>query len=220
MGKIILYGILLSPPVRAVLLTLHELDLEFEFVEVNPLKGEQYNEEYVKKNPQHTIPLLEDDGQCISDSHAIIAYLCRKFGKTDSLYPKDFYKRAIVDNRLHFESGILFARCLKGFRSTSETLENKLKNIEEAYDFMEVFLADSTHMAGNNLTIADLSILPSLSSLDLIVPVNSTKWPKLNSWLDLMKKLPYYEEVNVEGLRLIAEMLKPMLESMIAESKK
>ncbi|XP_055921905.1 glutathione S-transferase 1-like [Eupeodes corollae] len=220
MGKIILYGIVPSPPVRAVLFTLHELGLEFEFVEVNPLKGEQFNQDFIKKNPQHTIPMLEDDGHCISDSHAIIAYLCRKFGKTDLLYPKDFYQRAVVDNRLHFESGILFACCLKGLRTPNETLETKTKNIEEAYDFMEAFLEDGTHMAGNSLTIADLSILPSLSSLDLIVPVDSTKWPKLNSWLDLMKKLPYYEEVNVEGLRVIGEMLKSMLESMNVELKK
>lgn len=59
-------------------------------------------------NPQHTIPTLEDDGKKIWDSHAINAYLVGKYGKDDSLYPKDLAKRAIVDQRLHFDSGMIF----------------------------------------------------------------------------------------------------------------
>lgn len=43
-------------------------------------------------------------------SHAINAYLVNKFGKDDTLYPKDPQKRAIVDQRLHFDSGVLFPR--------------------------------------------------------------------------------------------------------------
>lgn len=60
-------------------------------------------------NPQHTIPTLDDDGFVLWDSHAIAAYLVGKYGKDDSLYPKDLQKRALVDQRLHFESGIIFA---------------------------------------------------------------------------------------------------------------
>ena len=40
-----------------------------------------------------------------------MAYLVNTYGKDDSLYPKNDYKRrAIIDHRLHFDSGILFAR--------------------------------------------------------------------------------------------------------------
>lgn len=62
-------------------------------------------------NPQHTIPtLLEEDGFVICDSHAINAYLVNKYAKDDALYPKDYRKRAVVDQRLHFDTGILFTR--------------------------------------------------------------------------------------------------------------
>jgi len=43
-------------------------------------------------------------------SHAISAYLVGKYGKDDALYPKDLQKRAIVDQRLHFDTGVLFPR--------------------------------------------------------------------------------------------------------------
>lgn len=56
------------------------------------------------------MPTLEDGDFYLFDSHAINSYLVSKYGKTDSLYPKDLQKRAIVDQRLHFDSGILFPR--------------------------------------------------------------------------------------------------------------
>lgn len=59
-------------------------------------------------NPQHTVPTLDDDGYILWDSHAINTYLVEKYGKDDSLYPKDLKKRGRVDQRLHFNSGVLF----------------------------------------------------------------------------------------------------------------
>lgn len=62
-------------------------------------------------NPQHTVPtFVDDDGFTMWDSHPIITYLVSKYAKSDALYPKDLKKRAVVDQRLHFESGVLFAR--------------------------------------------------------------------------------------------------------------
>lgn len=38
-----------------------------------------------------------------------MAYLVSKYGKNDQLYPKDFAARAVVDQRLHFETGVIFS---------------------------------------------------------------------------------------------------------------
>lgn len=59
-------------------------------------------------NPQHTVPTLDDNGKVICDSHAINAYLVGKYAKDDSLYPKDLYKRALVDEKVNFDLGVLF----------------------------------------------------------------------------------------------------------------
>lgn len=37
-----------------------------------------------------------------------MGYLVDKYGKDDKLYPKNLRQRAIVDQRLHFEGGVLF----------------------------------------------------------------------------------------------------------------
>jgi len=61
MGKLTLYGIDGSPPVRSVFLTLNALGLEFHYKIVNLLEKEHLTPEFLKINPLHTVPVLEDD---------------------------------------------------------------------------------------------------------------------------------------------------------------
>ncbi|XP_018800162.1 PREDICTED: glutathione S-transferase 1-like [Bactrocera latifrons] len=213
--KLVLYGLERSPPVRAVLLTLNALNLEFELKEVDTFKGEQYSEEQLKKNPAHTIPVLEVDGKYIADSHAIIAFLASKYGKDDSLYPKDLYQRAIVDQRLHYENGVIFNETLKQRLRpllTSElpqaAVDEAFKAICDVYTVLEAYLNQNKYMAADHLTIADLSLLTTVAVMDLIVPVVADKWPKLTAWLENMKQLPYYEKANGKALKASEEVIK------------
>lgn len=77
------------------------------------MAGERPNqqiEELMKLNPEHTFPTLNDYGVYIWNSHVIVTYLVGKYGKDDSLYPKDLVLRAKIDERLHFDNGMLFTR--------------------------------------------------------------------------------------------------------------
>lgn len=221
-GERKLWGFPPSPPVRAVLLTLKALNLDFTFEIVNTLAEEHKKPEFLQKNPQHTIPVLEEpDGTCLWDSHAICAYLVRKYGKDDSLYPKDFYQRAIVDQRLHFENGVVFASCIRSTFApivrgtvTIEEFQEKIVKIKEVYDLLEVFLTGNKYVAGKGLTIADFSLVSSISSMDVIVPIESSKWPNVATWLERMSKLPYYAETNGTGIQIIEDMLKDKLENL------
>lgn len=99
-----------SPAVRGTLLTIKALEIDVDLVPVNLAAGEHLRPEYLKLNPLHTVPTLEDGDFAIFDSHAINAYLTDKYGVDDSLYPKDLQKRAVVNQRLYFDCGILFPR--------------------------------------------------------------------------------------------------------------
>jgi glutathione S-transferase len=67
-------------------------------------------EDFLKLNPQHTIPVLIDDGKVLRDSHAIMIYLVEKYGRNKDVYPEDHYERAKINAALHFDSGVLFSR--------------------------------------------------------------------------------------------------------------
>ncbi|KAM8712804.1 hypothetical protein ACLKA7_013176 [Drosophila subpalustris] len=203
MGKITLYGFDASPPLRAVKLTLAALGLPYDFVVVNVMGREHLSEAYLKKNPQHTVPMLEDDGACIWDSHAIICYLVSKYAKDDSLYPKDLLKRAVVDQRLHFESGVMFANALRSITAPliihglKVVPKERIQAITEVYDFLENFLKDHDYIAGDHLTIADFSVVTTVSSLPAFVEIDPAKYVKLTAWIKRLEKLPYYSENSV-----------------------
>ncbi|KAM8712807.1 hypothetical protein ACLKA7_013179 [Drosophila subpalustris] len=208
MGKLTLYGFDPSPPVRPVKLALAALQVPYDFIEVNVIKREQLSEEYLKKNPQHTVPMLEDGEACIWDSHAIMAYLVSKYGKDDSLYPKDPLQRAIVDQRLYFESGVVYADAIRRTNTyvfTTKVLpKERLEAIVEVYNLMESFLMKHDYIAGDHLTIADFSLISSISSLVAYVEIDSSKWKKLSAWIKRMEKLPYYSENAIGAEQFIA----------------
>ncbi|EDW01858.1 glutathione S-transferase 1 [Drosophila grimshawi] len=213
MGKLVLYGLEASPPVRACKLTLHALGLQYDYKLVNLLAGEHKSKEYTLKNPQHTVPLLEDDGICIWDSHAIMAYLVRKYGKTDELYPKDYYKRAVVDQRLHFDSGVIFQGCIREIalpvfhHNQTEVSKSKIDGIYSMYDFLEAFLGTQEYMTGATLTIADFSYVSSVSGLLGLAPVQEQRYPRLSAWLERMEQLPNYRSSNGNGAQMLIDML-------------
>ncbi|XP_065205024.1 uncharacterized protein LOC135834946 [Planococcus citri] len=213
-----LYCTIISPPVRAVIHTLQALDVQYELVNVNFLQGECLTEEFLKLNPQHTVPTIQDeDGFVIWESHAINAYLVNKYGKNDALYPKDPKARAIVDQRLHFDNGVLFTKfitvakkILKEKTITKITDEWKTF-IEEGYDFLEKFLVGNQYVAGDGITIADFSILTTLCNSSVFVPVNSGKYPLIADYVKRSEaNILGFKQLESEGKEKFLEILKSL----------
>ncbi|XP_055921912.1 glutathione S-transferase 1-like, partial [Eupeodes corollae] len=203
-------------PVETVLLTLNALGLEFKIKKVQISKFEQKSEEFRKKNPLQLVPVLEDEDKFLADSHAISAYLVRKYAKDDSLYPKDFKQRALVDHRLFFDSGVLFAALnsitIGVFQKSDPTIpQDKHDSVISGYEILDKFLENNNYVAGENVTIADFSLLATVSSLDCLIPIDGKKFAKLMAWKELMTKLPYYERGNELGLALFAKKCETAL---------
>lgn len=206
-----LYKLDASPPVRSVYMVIEALKIrDVEYVDVNLLEGSHLKEEFLKMNPQHTIPLLKDDDFLIWDSHAISSYLISVYGADDSLYPNEPKKRALIDQRLHFDSGILFP-ALRGvaeliiFRGEKEIRPENLAKIKSAYDFTEKILS-SDWIAGDEFSLADICCVTSISTLNEMVPIDRSLYPKLASWLDRSSQLPIYKKANEPGLLQFREI--------------
>lgn len=99
-----------SAPSRSALLVAKAVGVDVDLQIVNLFAKEQLQENFVKINPQHTVPTLVDGDFVLWDSHAIGPYLATTYGKNDNLYPKDAQKRAVVDQRLYFDCGTLYPR--------------------------------------------------------------------------------------------------------------
>lgn len=204
-----LYKTDVSPPARAVMMLIDLLGLEVTHKEVNLPSREHYKPEYLKKNPLHTVPLLEDGELNLADSHAIITYLVCKYGgeKQEELYPSDLGKRAIIDQRLYFDASVLFPRLRTVIYSLARGVQSaptnqQLEDIEEGYQVMEKYLETTPYVAGERLTLADLSCVSTISSLNCIVEVDSRKYVNLCGWWNRLKQFQWYQNKNVPGLNV------------------
>lgn len=72
---------------------------------------------FLKINPMHQIPTLEDHGLVLWESRVILTYLTAAYSKDDTLYPRDIRVRALVDQRLQFDLSTLYARTFEYFVS-------------------------------------------------------------------------------------------------------
>lgn len=214
-----LYMLEASAPCRAVLMTAKHLGIDVNKKTVNLMQQEQLKPEFLKMNPQHTIPTLDDNGFYVWESRAIITYLANKYAPDNDIYPKDPQKRANVDRLLYFDLGVLY-KTLGDFAygplfRGEEKDPEKEKAFANSLKFLDGFLEKSPYVAGDHLTLADLSILATITFAE-VTDFDLTSYPHLQSWLSKLKsQLPYFKEINETGI----QQLKSFIETKQKENK-
>ncbi|EDV91596.1 glutathione S-transferase 1-1 [Drosophila grimshawi] len=202
-----------SPPCRSVLMTAAALGVKLNKKLVNTSEQQHLTPEFLKINPQHTIPTLVDNGFGVWESRAIIVYLAEKYGKDDSLYPKDPQQRALVNQRLYFDMGVLYQSFVEYYypqiRFNKPADPEMYKKVESAFSFLNTFLEGQQFVAGSKLTVADISIAASVSTVTLMgFPLSN--YPNVAKWYaNAEKVIPGWSE-NQEGLIKLKERLEEM----------
>lgn len=159
--------------------------------------------EFIKINPTSTVPALIDGDTNVFDSSAIAVYLSEKYGKDDSLYPKDLVKRTKVNEMLFYVSSYMFPRIYQIFvpgyyGKELEIPQEKIDGIHRGYQTIETFLQGSKFLAGDTMTLCDLSLWCIMESLAQIILIDTDKYPKFIDWLEKMREHSTYE-LNKQG---------------------
>lgn len=81
----------------------------------------------------------------------------------------------------------------------------------ESYDYVEKFLSKQSFLAGDQLTIADLCCICTITSGALFASICEDRYPKLSDWIKKLSALPYYEETNAKDNVEYLEFLKGIL---------
>lgn len=161
-------------------------------------------------NPQHEIPTLDDGGFTLGESRAIMIYLVEKYGKdNDDLYPKDPQKRALITSRLFFDMALYQCFANYWFPQLFAKMPPDVEAFKKKKEAMAIFneiLSRSKYAAGENLTLADLSLVATTSSYD-VSGFDFSPYPKVAEWYENCKtNIQGYEELNQKGadeLRLL-----------------
>lgn len=211
MMKPVLYSTVASPPCRAVLVAAHALGVNLEIKMVNLMNRDNFTEEFLKMNPKHTIPVLDDNGFILTDSHVIISYLADNYGKDDSLYPRDVQIRALVNQYLYFDMDYLFKALKNAFKpllynETESISEEKMQMFRDAHELLDKQLQGKKWLVGNSYTLADISCASTVSSSSVVL--NLDDYPNVKAWLQLCEaKVPGYKEHNLPGNKMLHELV-------------
>jgi len=159
-----LYDYLPSGNGYKVRLVLKQLALPYELIELDIRTGATRSAEFLAKNPNGRIPLLEVPGKgFLPESHAIIAYLA----EGTRLIPADAFERArmwqwMCFEQYNLEPNIATLRFwLKLGRTRAdlgEKLVEKKKNGYAALDVLEESLRDREYLAAGQYSLADIAL--------------------------------------------------------------
>ncbi|XP_077535030.1 glutathione S-transferase D7-like [Haemaphysalis longicornis] len=204
--SIVLYQMNASPPCRAVRIVARLVGIVLDLKDVNVLAKDQMKESFLKLNPAHTIPTLQDDAFVLWESRAIMRYLVDMYAPNHSLYPKEVRKRALIDQFLDFDLGTFYRTIADYFYSYLLKGEPKSPDKEAAFHrslhSFEAILGDNPRrfLTGKEMTLADVSLLVSITVPES-VDYDLTAFPKVKAWYNWMERqLSTVNEINKEGI--------------------
>lgn len=190
-----LYQFALSPNCQKVVALAREVGVPLEVVNLDVFKGATRTPEFLQKNPNGKIPVLEDDGLFLWESNAILAYIAAKADRID-LAPTTPRERADVDRWLNWQSAhfsqavgkVAFERVVKKLAGMGPPDEAMIaKGTEEFARFAKVLdesLAGKEFLCGR-LTIADFSIATYAANTESC-GLDFEPYPNARKWLGRM----------------------------------
>ena len=189
-----LYDFLESGNGYKVRLLLHQLAIPFERVEMDIVRGETRTPEFLAKNPNGRIPLLElDDGSYLAESNAIQFYLA----EGTPLLPTGRIERAQVLEWMFFEQyshepHIATARFWYHTELTEERramLPAKRAQGEAALAVMDGHLRGRRFFVGESYSVADIALYAYTHVADE-GGFDLEPYPAVGAWLERVRAQP------------------------------
>lgn len=188
---------------RAVMTAVHlrtKLDLAF----VDLAKGEQRRPEYLALNPNGRVPVLDDDGFLLTESHAIMQYLAEA-APGQTVYPGERPARADVNRWLfwsahHFQpsvSVLAWERVIKPMIGKGAPdpgqVDRGTEMVLDCARVLDAQLSDKKWVTGDTLTLADFALATPLAfmtpaALPLADHRNIQRWFRSVQELDAWKE--------------------------------
>ncbi len=183
-----------------LLLTL--LGERFERVHLDILKGETRRPEFLAKNPNHRVPLLEwPDGRCLAESNAILFHLAGG----SAYLPSDAWARAQVLQWLFFEqyrhepyiAVVRFWHFAGLLDANQAALPDKMERGYDALGVMESHLSGRAFFVADSYSIADIALY-AYTHVAHEGGFELGRFPAVSAWLERVAAQPGHIAISDE----------------------
>ena len=174
-----------------------EMEIGYEWREVDILKGETHTADFLAMNLNGKIPVLKlPDGRSLAESNAILCYLAD--GST--FYGGDAYAKAEILQWLFFEqyshepfiaTSRFIIKYLGSPPERQSDLEQKKAGGYKALTVMEGQLRERDYVTGDAFTIADIALYAYTHVADE-GGFSLDGYPAITAWLDRIRSRPNY----------------------------
>jgi glutathione S-transferase len=179
-----------------VRLALAQLRIPYRLVEVDILRGEGRTPEFLAKNPNGQVPLLEAaPGRYIAESNAILWYLAGgsalaaedRITRAEALQWMFFEQRRLVPS---IGAAYFWLALVKGGRELQQhALDDWLEQGYRALDAMDNHLQNRRYFAADRYTIADIALYAH-THLAHTCDFDLTAFPAVRAWLNRVAEQP------------------------------
>lgn len=175
-----IYGFDFSQPTRSVLLLCHAESIAHEFVNIDVFKGEARKKEFLQRNPNGLVPLWEDPllSHPLAECCAILQFLSESRNVAKHWYPltnatEDINHRSRINSWMHWHHSnsrlstkvILLGHKYPAIYGQPDSMKRGIKAYSRAMAIMDEQLSKTRFLTGEQLSIADLVVLPEVDQL-------------------------------------------------------
>ena len=171
MVEVVLYGDKKATCTQRILILLEELNLKYDFSNIDLKKGEQKTPEFLELQPFGKVPAISYGDRKLFESRCILRYIAK-----NNVEFEDFLGDAEVDLWLEVESQnfnppaskIVYEKVFKKMMDKEcdeKIVESSVVELEKVLDVYEKRLQNSTYIGGNDFSIADISHIPYTNHL-------------------------------------------------------
>jgi glutathione S-transferase len=184
-----IWGRITSINVRKVVLAAQELGVAFERIDAGAAFGIVKTPEYLARNPNGLVPMIEDDQVQLWESNAIVRYLCARHAP-DTLYPLALPRRFDAERWMDWQQTTLSPAGRTAFlqwirtpadRRDAQAIAQSVAATEPLMALVDHHLSRQSFMAGDQLTMADLPIACEVHRW-INLPQPRTERPHLDRW--------------------------------------
>ncbi|CAA0819583.1 Glutathione S-transferase Z1 [Striga hermonthica] len=176
--------------------------LDYEYIAVNFLNGEQKAPEFLKLNPLGCVPVLVDGDVLVADSFAILLYLEEKYPQRP-LLPKDLQKKA-----LNYQAANIICGSIQPFQNlpvigyikeklgSNEMLVWVQNRINDGFSALEQLLEKyaGKYATGDEVFMADLFLAPQVYDAFKSFSIDMNEFPILAKLSGSYKEHPAFQD--------------------------